>query len=172
MKPNLLYLLIIVAVLISAALSYQLIQNIQTANQAKKQAAQQRLSRSNGQNASSVSPKKSTNPFGIPPQSASEDTINKFWADIKLRATKTDTVDIANCKPKPQIAYLTMDKPFTLINSGIKPLRIDVTEELSYTVPSKGKLELVADFKKGIGIYDYRCDNSPQSVGVMLIVNP
>lgn len=167
MRKKHLYLLLIIAIVVSGTLSYIFYNNIQT-NRTRLRSQQ---SKNTSQNVSPTIPRP-TSPFGIPRRGSDQKVVTSFWEEIQSKATKTTTINVTDCKPNPQITLLTLAKTFTITNSDEIPKIITVLDNRSYVVPAKGKVEMIADFEKGPGMFEYRCNNSPKPVGVLVVVGP
>lgn len=153
----LLILLITITVAITGYIFYSISNNNRTAEQLPT-ASQQQEAPQNSQS----TPQQSSDPYGSPDD---ED----WWLDIQAKAVETSTVDVTDCKLKPEIASLSINTQITLTNSGQAAQRLFVTEDHIFTVPAEGELSVEADFGKGDGAYKVYC-NSTTPAGVFVVV--
>lgn len=163
------YTAIILIALLSAVISYVLLQNIVASRSgSEKSAFRQRTEGSPQIMAPSPYPTRS---FGIPLPGADTATVNAFWESIKRRAVAADSVDMTDCKANPQIASMTLNGSVTLTNSGEIPVTLRVSDKVTLTIPAQATITNIVDFGHGYGVYDLYCNGSEEPVGIFVVEN-
>lgn len=103
-----------------------------------------------------------------PNQGDSEEIKRAFQGKVEKAAKDADTIDIANCQPRPPIAKMKQNATFTFKNSDTTDHIVAFSQEKSYTVKKNSSVTVTADFLQGPGIFGFGCDQSPTEVGLIL----
>jgi hypothetical protein len=155
--------LIILACVISGAISFMLLKNI-IAHQAlpKKPVAAR---------SDASTPAPAALDVTLPAENASPEEIDTFYVATLRKATKANEITISNCTPEPKFIKVAPNTKITLKNTDTKMRVITVKKKLTYPVPAQGEATLVANFGNDIGTYGYSCGQSSQLAGIIVITN-
>jgi hypothetical protein len=108
-----------------------------------------------------------------PAKDVTEEEWNNYLVLVAKLAVEADKISIgANCSVSPVVVKtpLVMGKKVTLENNDSVAHTISFNTPPNFEVPANGKIEMPVDFKGTPGIYGYGCDNSPDAVGLIQVL--
>lgn len=111
--------------------------------------------------------------LNYPAAGVSEEEWKNYLIAIAKVAVETDTITIgAGCSVKPVVlkTALVMGKTVKVKNTDSVPHTLSFNNPPNFLVAANSTTEMPVDFKGVPGIYGYGCDNSPQAVGLIQVL--
>jgi hypothetical protein len=107
--------------------------------------------------------------LSFPSTNATVEETDAFFVSVQAKAQDATGISLSSCNPTPRIAQIGTDKQFAIKNTDNRERFITINQEHTYTIPARGEITVAANFGQGVGVYGYKCDNSPDTVGVLVV---
>ncbi len=100
-----------------------------------------------------------------PPTNSTE--LLHFTSKVSQISKDSSTLTITGCTPQPLSIRLRNTKNVSVRNDD-STSHIIILDEIPYSIPAEKTVNVAFDFKKGGGVYPYKCDKTPHAVGFIL----
>ncbi len=107
--------------------------------------------------------------FTVPSPNATEAEKRAHFDLLNNIGKETGALAINGCKSDPQVLKVKLNQMFRLTNSGTLPISFGFDKPA--TINPKQTISIKADFKNGVGIYGYSCDDKAvqRSIGFVMV---